>query len=74
MGKGKPRHNPEKPQNTWGKHCQHADDSKAGEHCDLVLDWGVTDDNGKLLCKGNRHYCLSQQLKFKASIKEKDEN
>ena len=54
MRKGKPRHNPDKPANKYGRHCPryetYCDGSIGCEGSDLCGD--------QLKCKGNRHNCV----------------
>lgn len=48
MGKGKARHNPDKPQNNYGKYCQAYDGYTChGGDCNDIRE-----------CKGNRHNCV----------------
>lgn len=50
MGKGKPRHNPQKRQNLMGMVCQFSDDIKEKTIC-------AHGENTKV-CKGNPHNCI----------------
>lgn len=54
MGKGKPRKNPNKPQNRYRDFCQYYEES-GGEHghCEALL----TNGNPTVICKGNPHNC-----------------
>jgi hypothetical protein len=74
MGKFKPRHNPNKPQNTMGGDydCKYYDlHSDGHEFChDHWNTWWKTDENNKLICKGNHHNCLKQRYKYLASLSE----
>lgn len=79
MGKGKEKHNPDKPQNNYGgdyqcnqyevrqdgtEWCHDEGNSNFGE----FITWAKK-DNGKLRCKGNRHNCYKEKLKKLASEK-----
>ena len=68
MGKGKPRHNPKKRQNTWGSFCPLCErielpDGTVILHCELFFK-GAKDT---LTCKGNRHNCVKIKYKRLAS-------
>lgn len=52
MGKGKPRHNPEKKQNKYGFWCQACD--KIGN----VLTCEMYGTRAAQICKGNPHNCV----------------
>jgi hypothetical protein len=55
----KPRHNPEKPQNKWGKHCPYGDGT-----CEMMV--------GDLsVCKGDRHNCVKQKYRRLARINKR---
>lgn len=75
MGKGKPRHNPDKPQNTVGGDydCEFYDSYADGrEFChDHWNKWWKTED-GKLVCKGNPHTCLKMKHHYIASLSDKE--
>lgn len=47
MGKGKPRHNPDKKQNNYGKECQAYDGYTCHGGCSMDIK----------KCKGNPHNC-----------------
>ena len=80
MKKNKPRHNPEKQQNQYGGDydCDSYDETADGkEWCHDVghdtywaeyVRWWKTNNNGELLCKGNRHNCQKERLKWLASL------
>ena len=57
MKAGKPRHNPEKPQNKYGKICQYYEEYKNGS---FACEIGYGDIN---ICKGNGHNCV--KIKYK---------
>lgn len=82
MGKGKPRHKPNKPQNNYGGdyNCPNYDTLPDGkEFChdegqgnwDEFIKWSMTDKQGNFVCKGNRHKCLSLKLKWLSSLNDK---
>lgn len=60
MGKGKPRHNPDKPQNNFN-HCPY-DDGTVGKEC-----WRPY--SGK--CDGNMYKCYKLFLQHLATLSEK---
>lgn len=76
----KERHNPEKKQNNYGgdydcpnydtagldnrEFCH--DEGQVGWH-EWIM-WSQADNDGKLLCKGNRHNCFSMRQKWLASL------
>ncbi len=54
MTKGKPRHNPQKPANTYGAHCPSYE-----VYCDGRIGCEQYDIPGdRLKCGGNRHNCV----------------
>ena len=60
MGKNKPRHNPDKPQNNYGDFCQY---------------FGECTNEEQNVCKGNRHNCIQTELHRIASLSgEQQEN
>jgi len=74
----KKRHNPFKPQNEYGGdyNCKNYDcRSDGNEFCHdehnvgwvEFIKWAKTKDN-KLVCKGNRHNCMSLRQKWLASL------
>lgn len=70
MARGKPRHNPEKPQNNYNKYpytcCEEIPqpDGSVYLHCENNIFKG---DVTKF-CGGNTHNCKSAQLRLAASI------
>ena len=79
----KERHYSDKPQNKYGGDydCNQYDLRNDGcEWChdegnsnwNEFIKWSQKDENGKLVCKGNRHKCLKLRLKWLASLS--DEN
>jgi hypothetical protein len=79
---GKPRKNSNKPQNNYGGDydCENYEgDNSRGEWCHdegqtgwgEFISWWKT-KNGELTCKGNRHSCYKQKLKWLASLSEKE--
>ena len=54
MGKGKPRHNPEKPQNNYGGdgQCIWCDEVNGRLECEFLCSFDVIN-----ICRGNRHNC-----------------
>ena len=68
MGKGKPRHNPDKPQNKYGSSCQWLEEIQMPDgnvylHCQQS---GIRDTSTRI-CKGNRHNCVKTYLHKEAS-------
>ena len=63
MGKGKPRHNPDKPQNNF-KHCAY-DDGTRGKECRRP--WSYK-------CDGNMYKCRKLYFQYLASLSEKEKN
>lgn len=68
MGKGKPRHNPDKPQNKYGAECSMVEEIPQSDgtihlHCEVL---GIRDISTKV-CKGNRHNCVKTYLHREAS-------
>lgn len=66
MGKGKPRHNPDKPQNKYGSFCPMVEeipqpDGSIYLHCEC----GSIEDIK--VCKGNKHNCVKTFLHREAS-------
>ena len=59
MTKGKPRHNPDKPQNNYGR-CPYYD----GKQCEAGIKYG--NRNPIKICKGNRHNCVKVEYKVHA--------
>jgi len=59
MGKGKPRHNPNKPANNWGGWCSACEEFNEDDpethyfHCDI----GVPSHIVETVCKCNPHNC-----------------
>ena len=71
MGKGKPRHHPEKPQNHYGGDgwCDACDESSDGKlYCEYLGDT-VTE-----ICHGNRHNCCKVRYKQWAGKDPKKEH
>lgn len=61
MGKGKPRHNPDKPQNKF-KHCVY-DDGTKGKECNRPYSYK---------CDGNMYNCYKLYLQYLATLSEKE--
>ncbi len=66
MGKGKPRHNPDKPANKRGKHCPEYE--TMGDKCWCVAHPEI--EGKKLKCGGNRHNCVKVDYQKQAILKE----
>lgn len=62
MGKNKPRHNPDKPQNKYGDFCQRYEEYSYGG-CYCVQG----DSNDAKVCGGNLHNCIKTKFKRAAS-------
>ncbi|MFW6002649.1 MAG: hypothetical protein ACOCQD_04850 [archaeon] len=70
MGKGKPRHNPDKPQNKFNKYCIwcHYDPEGNARYCERpICGDGIMDINK---CKGNTHNCKKVTYKVEAIRKK----
>jgi len=67
MGKDKPRHDPDKPQNRIGSWCS---------YCDELLGSGLTceADGDADVCKGNPHNCVKTKYHRMASMSDKQKN
>lgn len=68
MGKGKPRHNPDKPQNKYGSFCPMVEEISGPDgihlHCECGGKYSAQDVK---VCKGNRHNCVKTYLHREAS-------
>ena len=64
MGKGKPRHNPDKPQNNYPTRCPYYDSCNGVVYCE----GGYT--GAAKVCKGNRHNCIKTKYHLVASLKQ----
>ena len=56
LGKNKPRHNPDKPQNKMGRHCSYYEGFNGQYWCERG--WDVSK------CKGNPHNCTKVKYKY----------
>ena len=66
MGKGKPRHNPDKPANKYGKRCPYWEEYINGTAgCE-----GSELSEKQLKCNGNRHNCVKVKYHTAAILKE----
>ena len=64
MSKGKPRHNPNKPANKYGRHCPYYEEYIDGSTaCEALLPGNV------LKCGGNRHNCVKVSYHTLAILK-----
>lgn len=65
MAKGKPRHNPDKPQNIYGRWCPYYEEYSNGTaSCEC--------GHGNMeVCKGNKHNCI--KIKYKNLACRSDE-
>lgn len=61
MGKNKPRHNPDKPQNHFAEHCPYDDGTK----------WKECNNEWADKCDGNRYRCYKLYLQHLATLSEK---
>lgn len=66
MSKGKPRHNPDKPQNKIGDTCYYYEGFKGEYWCEHGYD--ITK------CQGNPHNCKKVQYQILASRSDKQKN
>ena len=53
MSKGKPRHNPDKKQNNYGKFCSCCEEINGKLYCEV----GAPQHVVETVCKGNPHNC-----------------
>ena len=68
MGKGKPRHNPDKPANKYGRWCPYFETYYNGKvGCEAYLD--IHDKIEDMECKGNRHNCVKVDYHRHAILK-----
>lgn len=67
MGKGKSRHDPDKPQNRIGRWCS---------YCNELLGDRLTCEAGgdADVCKGNPHNCVKTKYHRMASMSDKQKN
>lgn len=68
MGKGKPRHNPDKPQNNLGKLCKWAE---TYPHTDYIY---CERGYSAYYCKGDPHKCNKAWFKSLARRSDKQKN
>lgn len=68
MGKGKPRHDPDKPQNKLGKWCRFAEDYP---HTDYIYCEAGYDAR---FCKGNPHLCTKAWYRNQAQRSDRRKN
>lgn len=71
MGKGKPRHNPDKRQNQLGDWCQCCDELSDGS---LVCELGIPSHLVTEVCKGNPHNCCKVAYRQWAGKSDKKEH
>ncbi len=64
MGKGRPRHDPNKRANQRGDWCSHYEELSSGPRCMYDGTWGAA------ICKGNPHNCMKVGLRKAAALKE----
>ena len=65
---GKPRHNPDKPQNKYGSKCQWADEVNG----EIICEWPWKSEDSKeviKICKGNAHNCCKFKYRRLAARK-----
>lgn len=68
MGKGKPRHNPDKPQNKYGSFCPMVEEIPQPDgSMYLRCEHFGGNANDIKVCKGNRHNCVKTYLHREAS-------
>lgn len=71
MAKGKPRHNPDKPQNKYGSRCPYAEEMIwGGFHCEAMLPGNPS----TRICNGNRHNCVKTLYRWQASRSDGKKN
>lgn len=69
MGKGKPRHNPDKPQNKYGSFCPMVEEiSQPDDSIYLRCEFGGKYSSEDIkVCEGNKHNCVKTFLHREAS-------
>lgn len=70
MGKGKPRHNPNKPQNKYGSKCGYLEEFPQPDGTVILychFGGGNSPKNNIKNCKGNMHNCIKTFLHRQAS-------
>lgn len=72
MGKGKPRHNPNKPANLMGKHCPRYEEIPTDKGVIYYCHGGAYNDAKK--CNGNPHNCVKTLYARAASRSDKQIN
>lgn len=68
MSKGKPRHDPDKPQNKLGQWCRFAE---SYPHTDYIYCMAGHDAR---FCKGNRHLCMKALYRSQARRSDRRKN
>ena len=68
MGKGKPRHNPNKKQNTYGSWCDRCEEIDSKLHCESRTPQHIVET----VCKGNRHNCCKVTYRKWAGKRQED--
>ena len=68
MGKGKPRHNPDKRANQRGGWCSHCERFNDGLSCNY------DGRRGAAICKGNPHNCMKVSLRKIAGLSNAQRN
>jgi len=68
MGKGKPRHDPNKPQNRIGKYCSYYEYVNENSCCENSFIADVS------ICKGNPHNCVKVKYKKLACRSDRQKN
>ena len=68
MGKGKPRHNPNKRANQRGGWCSHCEDYNGELWCNYE------GKRGTAICKGNPHNCMKVSLRKIVALSNNQRN
>lgn len=67
MGKGKPRHHPDKPQNNYGSFCPMCEEIPDKNGTRLHCEQFYSNMNDVRTCGGNRHNCVKVKYRRLAS-------
>lgn len=75
MGKGKPRHNPDKPQNKIGAVCPWYEEFKDSSGEVIVKNCeGWMSTKAAEICGGNPHNCIKVKYRYLAARSDKQKN
>ena len=75
VGKGKPRHNPDKPQNKIGAVCPWYEEFKDGSGKTMIKNCeGWMSTKAAEICDGNPHNCIKVKYRYLAARSDKQKN